>query len=44
MAQALALTRKPILAAQAHSADLLRGVIVFACAAALIFAGQPLPV
>lgn len=40
MSKAIALTRSKVLD---HQLDLVRGVIVLACGAALILAGQPLP-
>lgn len=44
MSKAIALTRQARQASLANTADIARGAIVLACGAALILAGQPLPV
>jgi hypothetical protein len=44
MAQAIAFSRTALLAARDRQADMLSGVVVLSSAAALIFAGQPLPI
>ncbi len=44
MAKAIALSRKTVGAVQARQIELLSSVGVLACAAALIFAGQPFPI
>jgi hypothetical protein len=43
MSSAIALSRSTFEVARQRRNDMLGSAIVFACAAALIFAGQPLP-
>ena len=43
MAKALTLSKSAIEAARTRQLDILRGAIVLGCGAALILAGQPLP-
>jgi hypothetical protein len=43
MAQAIALSRSTFQAANARHTEMLSSLVVLACAGALIFAGQPLP-
>jgi hypothetical protein len=43
MNRAISLSRSAITAVRQRRADLASSVIVLACGAALIFAGQPLP-
>ena len=44
MSKAIALSRSTLVAARTRQNEALSSVIVLACAAALIFAGQPLPI
>ncbi|MEP1421080.1 MAG: hypothetical protein ABJ205_08455 [Erythrobacter sp.] len=43
MSRAIAISRSTFFAAKSRQAEALSSVVVLGCAAALMFAGQPLP-